>query len=210
MFKLFTFFLDLLFPRECLGCRQENTWLCQDCLNSIPLLNSKKGIIAATAFDNDLLREAVHSLKYSYIKDLGQPLGELLLKGFKKSPIAQRKFDFIIPIPLHKKRIKERGFNQAKLISQPLSDYLDCPINEKVLIRQKNTASQMTLRRADRLNNMKNAFIVKEEAINKRILLVDDVITTGSTLRNATLTLKKAGAEEVLTVVLAKDELEKR
>lgn len=163
--------------------------------------------MAAASFNNELLKEAVHSLKYSYIEELGRPLGELLLKGFKKSLIAQCKFDFIVPIPLHKKRFKERGFNQAKLISQSLSCYLNCPINKKVLIRRKNTASQMTLGRKDRLHNMKDAFIIGEEVVGKTILLVDDVMTTGSTLENAVQTLKHAGARQVSAIVLAQDEL---
>lgn len=205
--KITNFILDFLFPRACLGCQKEGVWLCQKCLNNIPLIKNKGGVVAAASFNNELLKEAIHSLKYAYIEDLGQPLGELLLVGFKKSPIARCKFDFIVPIPLHKKRFKERGFNQVKLISQSLSCYLHCPIDEKALIRRKNTASQMTLGRKDRLHNMKDAFIIGEEVVGKTILLIDDVITTGSTLQNATAVLKKAGAGKVAAIVLAKDEL---
>lgn len=202
------FIIDLLFPRECLGCREENTWLCNNCLNTIPLLNNTKaGIIAVAPYNNELLRKAIYALKYSYIQEIAEPLGGLLLAGYKKSSLGQSKFDFIIPIPLHKKRLKERGFNQARLIVRPLANYLHCPLDEKILIRQKNTVSQMTLGRKDRLVNTKNAFAAREKTVGKRILLVDDVITTGSTLRNATEVLKKAGASQVVAIVLARDEL---
>lgn len=204
------FIIDLLFPRECLSCRKEATWLCQECLNTIPLIENKaREIIAVASYNNQLLKEAIHALKYSYIEELARPLGELLLNGYKKSPLGQTKFDFVVPIPLHRKRLKERGFNQAKLIAEPLANYLHCPLGEKILIRQKNTASQMTLGRKDRLNNIKDAFIVKEEVVGKRILLVDDVMTTGSTLENAVQTLKQAGAHQVSAIVLARDELKK-
>lgn len=204
--KIFSFFLDLIFPRECLGCRKENTWLCQDCLDSIPLSKKQeKNIITNASYDNKLLRVAIHALKYSYIEQLAQPLGQLLLEGFKKSIKGTSSFDLIIPIPLHKKRFKERGFNQSKLIALPMARYLNCPVSEDVLIRRKNTTSQMTLNRVDRLKNVENAFAAKKSVINKKILLVDDVVTTGSTLHHATQALKNAGAKEVLAIVLARD-----
>jgi len=184
MFFIFRYILDVLFPVQCLGCKNYGRWLCDRCLDSI----------TDYSYHNPLLQKAIHAFKYKFVKDLAEPLSKLLLKRIDFD------YDFIVPVPLHSKRLRWRGFNQAELLARAIN-------NQKVvnaLVKTKNTKPQMELAGRQRKENIKNTFQCLVSLKNKTILLIDDVETTGSTLKECKGVLLKAGAKEVYCLTLAK------
>jgi ComF family protein len=146
------------------------------------------------------LREIIHHLKYSDRVSLARPLGDILKQCLEREPF---KGDVVIPVPLHRSRERRRGFNQAELIAKRLGR----PMNTRLLRRRKDTPSQTGLTRNERKRNLAAAFEVRGR-VNGTFIVVDDVYTTGSTMNEIARTLKRAGAErvEVLTVArVAKD-----
>ena len=140
------------------------------------------------------LREIIHHLKYSDRVSLANPLGGILKECLEREDF---KGGLIVPVPLHRSRERTRGFNQAELIAAQLG----LPVNTGLIRRRKNTPSQTGLTRNERRRNLAGAFEVRGP-VNGDIILVDDVYTTGSTMNEIARTLKRAGAErvEVLTV----------
>jgi ComF family protein len=140
------------------------------------------------------LREIIHHLKYSDRVSLAKPLGDILKECFEREPFSE---GLIVPVPLHPSRERRRGFNQAQLIAARLGR----PMNARLLRRRKNTPSQTGLSRSERKRNLASAFEVRGE-VTGSVIVVDDVYTTGSTMDEIARTLKRAGAErvEVLTV----------
>jgi ComF family protein len=140
------------------------------------------------------LREIIHHLKYADRVSLAKPLGSLLKDCLEREPF---KGGIVIPVPLYRRRERERGFNQAELIASGL----DRPMNSHLLRRRKNTPSQTGLSRNERKRNLAGAFEVRG-GVTGSVIVVDDVYTTGSTMNEIARTLKRAGAErvEVLTV----------
>lgn len=151
------------------------------------------------------LREAIHLFKYNGKKNLSTPLGDFLYDELK-TKIAFEKFEYIIPVPLHKIRLKERGFNQTLLISRRLSKNSKIPIITNVLKKKKPTPPQADLPLKDRKRNVRGAFFLKNphKIHGRRIILLDDVYTTGSTVNECSRVLKKAGAAEVTVFTLAR------
>ena len=117
--------------------------------------------------------------------------------------LAKKNFTLVTGVPLHKSRQKERGFNQSSLIAEKVADYLSIPFDENVLKRVKNTKIQSGLVRKERMKNIRGAFELVEDVKGKKVLLVDDVWTTGSTMRECVKVMKKNGAREVWGLVLA-------
>jgi len=213
---VFDFILDFLFPKKCVGCGKEGTWFCPACLSKISFCEvpfvrlggfSLEGLIAVAYFQ-DPLKEAIHALKYDGVRELSKPLSELLIKHLKDERLQFIKGSILIPMPLHKKRELQRGFNQAVLLAEEIGKKLNLKILENVLVKAKNTAPQMELKKEERRKNIKGAFAFvgdKKTVKGKIILLVDDVATTGSTLTECAKVLKRAGAKAIWGLVLAKD-----
>lgn len=230
--NIYNYILDIIFPINCLGCNQEGEWVCQKCLEKIlietvsfcphchgrstmgefcqkcQVTSIMNGIIVACSYENKLLQKIISHFKYKYITDLKNYLAEFLIK--KLSSTSLELLDFIIiPIPLHKKKLKYRGFNQAELLAQALSDNLKIPIYSDIIKRIKNTSSQAQLSPLKRRKNIKNAFMVNEGLsnnflLNKRVLLVDDVCTTSSTLEECARKLSTLNPKEIWGLVLAR------
>ncbi len=205
-------FLDILFPVECLGCGKEGEWLCGECQNKIrPEGHSLRGefldiIFTFYSYENELLKKLIHGLKYKFVEELGLPLGEILVRELKKVEGQIGRPDFIVPVPLHGKRLLERGFNQSELLALKISEYFGWAVENKVLTRSRRTASQVSLTEKSRKENVYGAFSVVNfsKVLNKKIVLVDDVTTTGATMEECAKALKQAGAREVLGVALTK------
>lgn len=229
--KIKEYLLDLVFPVQCLGCGQPNLYLCPGCLKSILLIDyfvcpvcrhpsangqtcpdcrsktNLDGLIYALNYDQSLVRKAIHAIKYSFIQDLMPIVAELLIKVLDQSRFHQDfSADVIIPIPLHRRKLAQRGFNQAELLAKILGQKYSWSINNKILQRTRSTRSQTGLARLKRLANVKNIFSVKapESIKNKNIILVDDVCTTGATLEEAAKILKQHGAAKVWAITLAR------
>jgi len=152
------------------------------------------------------LRESIHIFKFEKKISMHKPLGDLLvnyLKTHQKELIEET--DFIIPVPLHRKRLRARGFNQAQILCMYIGKYFNLPLNLD-LKRIKFTTPQVNLRREERLQNIKGAFEVKKPSgvVDKNLLLVDDVFTTGATVNECSKVLIKAGAKKVFVLTLAR------
>lgn len=223
----YDFLLDLIFPKFCVGCGIEGVWLCASCKKKIinvdkptcPSCNRLTdrgnfcrrcrpnsyltGVIVAAYYDEGPLKEAIHNYKYNYIFDLKNDLASILIESLKK---RWRKSALLIPVPLHKKRKAERGFNQAELLANVISKKQNIPILNNKLVRLKYTKQQVKLSGKKRRKNLSGAFVwIGNKEIDKKIvLLVDDVYTTGTTLQECAKVLKVAGAKEVWGLVLAK------
>lgn len=159
------------------------------------------GLLFIDHFQEGLLREAIHHLKYNRLKPLGPLLGRLLAKQLAKVELPPT--TLVVPIPLHTSRQRQRGFNQ----SAELAQVLPYRYRPELLARQRFTPPQAELNREQRLVNLSGAFIVltPSQVVDQTILLVDDVATTGATLDEAAKVLVAAGAKTVWAAVLAKD-----
>ncbi|MFA4889922.1 MAG: ComF family protein [Candidatus Omnitrophota bacterium] len=151
------------------------------------------------------LKELIHEFKYKNKDYLGGTLSKLISEFIKEYKIPLELIDYIMPVPLHQARLRQREFNQAQVLSRHIAEEFDKTMLENVLIRHKNTRTQTELEPQLRLSNVLGSFSVKNAAaINRRnILLIDDVLTTGATCSEAALALKNAGAGIVFALTLA-------
>jgi ComF family protein len=198
-------FVSLLFPELCAACRESlvanEHLLCMDCRYNLPYTNFhlQADNIVARQFWGKIPVEAAYSLyyfnkggniqnlmhqfKYKGIKQIGNLLGNIAGQQLIKNETFNN-VDYIIPVPLHKKRLRERGYNQSACFAEGLAEKLKAVVEENNLVRTTATETQTHKSRFARFENMKEVFVVRnpERLTNKHILLVDDVITTGSTL----------------------------
>lgn len=211
--KFVTPLLDLVFPPRCSGCgRVDTTWcdVCHQALRAVPIHVHRGEVTdllgaAASGIHQGKLQEAVQALKYNNVQHLAQILGMRLIDCLEQ---LNWSFDAVLPVPLHPQRLKTRGYNQAGLVAQVVSDHYHHPSLPDALTRIQFTRSQVGLNRAQRLLNVMDAFIAEPKWVsNKTIVLIDDVRTTGATLRACAAALQQAGAAGVyaLTVTVARD-----
>jgi ComF family protein len=243
--KYKNFFLDLFFPKFCLGCKKEGIYLCQDCRSLLDInefdyclcdknplrlaslargklsgkcqrCRNKKlsGLYFALPYkERELTRKLIYQFKYQpYLKELSETLASILIEHFV---ISQKNTDEIwdnsvlIPVPLHKNKLKERGYNQSEELAKELAKILKIPVISNCLIKIKSTAPQMELSKEEREKNLLNAFLIKNPstiARGKKVFLVDDVYTTGSTMEECANVLKTYGAKQVWGIALAREE----
>jgi ComF family protein len=154
---------------------------------------------------NDALSQAITLLKYEEITRLGNWFAGRLAEVISSEP-EKWEVDVVMPVPLHRERERERGYNQSYLIAHPLAKALVLPLEAKILIRTRNRPVPLLLSRTDRWRAVRGAYALREgrQVDNLRILLVDDVMTTGATLDSCARTLKKAGASVVLGLTVAR------
>lgn len=150
-----------------------------------------------------VMRRMINKFKFSRVFDLVGDLNEAMISFGNMEMLSKKKFDVVISIPLHKSKLRERGFNQSSLIAEKVAGYLLIPFDESILERVQNTKSQSGLKRLERVENIKGAFELIGDVRGKKVLLVDDVWTTGSTMRECTKVIKRNGAKEVWGLVLA-------
>lgn len=218
--------LSLLFPRLCYGCgnnllRNENL-ICTECYILIPRTNyhleannpveqlfwGRCKIEKAAAFSfynrDSRIRRLIHNLKYKGISDIGFELGKIYGQALAKSGFLEG-IDLIVPVPLHPSKIRIRGFNQAEIISDGISDAARIPVDAKTLERAGLSETQTKRSRYERWINVDGIFYNSDsEAIaGKHILLVDDVITTGSTIESCANELLKSEGVRVSVAALA-------
>lgn len=225
--KTWDYVLDFIYPKECVGCGKEGNWLCDNCRKKIVKIKTSycpfcrqitqkgqfcsncrrktalTGIIISAHYREGPLKEMIHAYKYDSIRALGQELAEIICERLKNNLPSGEKI--VIPIPLHSKKEKERGFNQALFLAQIISQKLNLPLEKNTLIRTKNTKAQIKLKKKERIKNMRRAFVcsLPQKVRGKTILLIDDVATTGTTLNEAAKILRKFGARQVWGVTIA-------
>ena len=197
-------------------------------LSPLPRDSVLSGLFAAASYEDVLVRNIIHFFKYPpFLKDLASPLALSIIAHFslvdKPSIPAQqiqepsasvkpqaafpKESTYVLcPIPLHNKRLRWRGFNHAEEIAKVLSEVLEIPMYSNVLIRTKNTPAQVAFNKQERIDHMKGVFRVQDaqSISHKKVLLVDDVYTTGATMEEAAKALKEAGAKQVWGVVVAR------
>lgn len=171
---------------------------CGRCRTNPPLFDQALSV----GYFEGPLREAVHQFKYRPCRALGKPLGEWMAKNVR----LRSDMDAIIPVPLHSRRLKYRGFNQALLLASCVSAMHNVPLLYDELLRVKETRPQVELKGDERISNVKDAFGIKNKFLlkEKKIVLVDDVFTSGATMNECARVLKDAGAVEVVTLTLAR------
>jgi len=152
-----------------------------------------------------IIMEAIHQFKYGHKLAVGEALG-VLMANFSFPFFDCQGYDLMLPVPLHIKKLRERGFNQSLLLARQLANKWTIPVDFSLLKRQKFTLSQTGLNKKEREENIRGAFVVsdKKKVTGKKIILVDDVYTTGATLNECAKTLRKAGAVEVAVLTLAR------
>ncbi len=171
------------------------THLCIECANNTPPWDQ----FVFYGIYEDLLKAII--LKYKFSADLS--LLPLLSQYLYNACLDLPAYDIILPMPRHDKRLKDEGFNHIVELCRPLANMLQIPLMQEALQRSRYTPPQSTLPANKRKNNPSKSFIAKNVA-NKNILLIDDIITTGSTLRHASTTLKSAGAKNIYIAVIAR------
>ncbi|MBU0672135.1 MAG: ComF family protein [Candidatus Margulisbacteria bacterium] len=198
--------LNLIFPPRCEVCKSDSKEaLCQTCFQDIKFMKPHLGIYSIAVYDG-ALRTAIHRFKFKGKKRLAEPLGIIMVKYLSQAPMLEMKeIDVIIPVPLHKKRLRQRGFNQAELLGNVLSRYYGTSL-VSALERVNNTQAQFDLPRQERFNNITGAFKVvdSQSVYNKRVLLLDDIYTTGATIAECSKVLKIAGAKRVEVMTLSR------
>jgi len=220
--------MDILFPRTCAVCSRWGEYLCSDCLNKLslnfkticpqcckPSINGithsrchrplgLDGLTASFAYKG-VVEALLRKFKYGLVSDISETLFNLVISYTYLSFLNSKNW-LVVPVPLHSSRLRWRGFNQAELLAQSLATYLELPYSSKILQRSRKTKVQSLLNGEERSLNMKDAFQLTQPKASLKgidILLVDDVWTTGSTLKEAAKPLKRAGAKSVWGLVLA-------
>lgn len=240
------FILDILFPKECLLCGKYGKWLCSSCEKKMIFPDTQvcpycekqvtefgktcrwcqkdfyrkkekrpvDALLICAKYDKETIAKLIHFFKYKFIQELYSNFAKLMIDCLRKNDLALP--ELIIPIPLHKVRLRQRGFNQSFLLAQNLGKNLtpgmDIPVRDDLLEKRKNTSPQMKIKSySERKKHLRGVFSVSnsKDVKGKTILLVDDVATTGATLFESALTLKEAGAKKVFAIVIARQEIKK-
>jgi ComF family protein len=192
------------FCRQCgipvAGLSLQGTGLCGRCLNKPPPYRKTRYGVHYEA----LLRDALIRFKFYGALHLSRTLSHILVETFDRH-FGSDEIDLIVPVPLHRRKLLERGFNQVAVLSARLAGSTGLPLDRFALRKVKDTPPQVGLRRAQRVANLRNSFAVRDSGKirGKSILLVDDVATTGSTIMEAAKTLMRGGASDVSALVLA-------
>jgi ComF family protein len=205
--------LDLLFPKRCVGCEEEGEFLCGHCemglMRSQPVVTvfDEGKVIACGSYHQDkLLRKLISLYKYKFSEEVADILLKLMVRVWAGMSHEFGEEVLVVPVPLHKSRQNYRGFNQSALLGRKLAgrfsslEFCDC------LERRRKGKVQAGLDKEERADNLAGAIGLRggSALVGARVLLIDDVTTTGSTLQECRRVLKKAGAEEVWALVLAR------
>ena len=158
-------------------------------------------LFAPFLYDGEI-RRAIHELKFANSPAYAKPIGDLVADALPPYYLYSD-YDMIVPVPLHPKRMEERGYNQAELIADTLSERLFVPMYDDVLFRIRDTKRQMTLSRSQRQENVEDAFLADNKSVSgKRVLLIDDIYTVGATVKACAKELLDKGAAEVSAIVV--------
>lgn len=218
---------ELLFPRSCLSCHREGHYLCRSCRQKIKRLGqicpvcqrptflgkthgrcrtrfSLDGLISLFPYQG-IIKTAIGQLKYQLVTDLRDELASLAASAWPLVLVKDNAFT-LTPVPLHPRRQRWRGFNQAEVLGQLLAKKLHWSFTNQLLVRTRYTQPQVDLKGKDRKKNVSFAFKPKRKSVlfPPRVIIFDDVWTTGSTLKECGRVLKKGGSQEVWGMTLAR------
>lgn len=228
--------LDLLFPQWCIGCGKGGSLICPTCQNTLAIVApplcprcgrpQASGVLCPSCINwqatsassgqaeidgirslyrfEGTTRKAVHQLKYRNIRALAEPLALLLNDYLANHPVPG---DVLAPVPLHPKRLKERGYNQSALLAAELGKLANLPVVDDCLVRQQATPPQArTATVEERRTNVAEAFTCSNDCLrNRQVILIDDVSTSGATLNACAAALKAGGAAVVWGLTVARE-----
>lgn len=231
MLDLFDQLIDLIFPPRCIICKNKSRkMICGACLSKVKFLKPPICSICGKPKDryfaedlcedcvkgdvpfamarsvvlyDGVIKEAVHKFKFEGKKSLASPLGRFLVTYLKQGDIPTGEIELIMPLPLSRQRENQRGHNQSKLLAEEISGCCLINLDNTSLKKIRDTTPQFELSRKERLLNVKGAFRCAPLA-GSNVLLVDDIYTTGATVREASSSLKAAGAGKVYVLTLAR------
>ena len=217
---------DLFYPPHCVACRARGAWLCDDCLSSVVALRpplcvrcgwpvASAGIcdacrqsrsqlsgVRSVSLHEGALRKGIHALKYGGVRVLAGPLADAMAKVWWREPFPAH---LIVPVPLHRARLRHRGHDQSLLLARELRARIGLPVRSDLLTRTRNTRSQVGLPSHERWANVSGAFHCAGPALRgANVLLVDDVLTTGATLEASAAALREGGAGDVWALTLTR------
>ncbi len=230
--KIISLFQDLIFPRFCVSCKREGEWLCQGCFDKFKITpqffcpvcyrdnengqvchgcqerSFLDGVASLSLYNDETTAQLIKMLKYEYVEEVGEIFAKLLKKSLEINKFKDffNQKDFLIPIPLHRDRYLERGFNQAEVIGGKWSEIVGASFVKDFLIRQRKTDPQAKLNGTARRQNLQGAFAVKNLPLPGKIILIDDVFTTGSTMQECAKVLKEAGVGEIWGLTVAREQ----
>jgi len=223
---MFRSIIDLFFPKVCYACyvhlQDSECYVCTSCRHNLPVTNyhlnanqavakvfyGRAKVEQATALlrfeKKSIVQQLIHNLKYRGYEEIGVFLGQWLGNELKELPTYQE-IDIVIPVPLHKKKYKKRGYNQVAKFGQEIAKALQADYNDTSLIKITNTTSQVTKKRFARWQSNYELFTLENAASieNKHILIVDDIITTGATLESCIQVLNKAKNVKISIATMA-------
>lgn len=225
--RLGTAALDLLFPSRCLGCGKEGGLICPACRSKLPAITPPichrcgmpqpdgelcsaclnyqhdiDGIRSPFRFEG-VIRQAVHQLKYNNLRHIADSLAGLLDDYLSANPIPG---EVLVPVPLHSRRLRERGYNQSHLLAKKLCKLTGLPVVADYISRKRQASPQTkTASVSQRRSNVAGAFICHGNLKGRKVILIDDVATSGATLDACAATLKSTGAASVWGLTIARE-----
>lgn len=221
MLKVLYDLLDLVYPNCCPVCGKAfvtgEEYICTSCELDLPMFYSNENIIdrfvgrievkdARSLFKfyhGGAVQKIIHSVKYKGDQQLGEYMGRMVIRHFQADG-AFANIDVVIPIPLHRSKLKSRGFNQSDTLAKGMAEALNVNLNNQSVVRTKKSSTQTRKNRAERWNNVSGVFQVKGDDLKgKNVLLVDDVITTGATLEACGEAIISGGANSISIVAVA-------
>ncbi|OGN96505.1 MAG: hypothetical protein A2Z77_07560 [Chloroflexi bacterium RBG_13_51_36] len=226
--RLIELAVDSFFPRRCVGCGKGGSLLCPECLEKLPRIlppfcprcgrpqasgivcpdcrrrkTEIDGIRSPFRFD-EVMRKAIHELKYRNLKAISSRLAELLADYVRANPVPGQ---VLVGVPLHPRRLRERGYNQSSLLARELGKRIGLPVVEDCLVRVRQAQPQVrAVDVEERRRNVAGAFVCRDEKSGgKQVVLIDDVCTSGATLESCAAALKNKGAASVWGLTLARE-----
>lgn len=224
-------FIDLLFPKKCLECGREGSYVCSSCIAKLKILSQVciecgrpsidgmthvgckrplglDGLIFVWPYGG-VIRKAILALKYKYAKQIADELAQYCILFLRKRYVILPPKSTLIPIPLYWYRENWRGFNQSEVIGKLISENMNWDFSKEVLVRKRLKTPQAKLKKEQRSQNILGAFSLnpKHNSLitdHRTLILFDDVLTTGSTLKEACKVLKRKGAKNVWGLTLAR------
>lgn len=203
--------LGLIYPNSCIFCTDivekgsEKDYICRRCSEELEFCVNGENENLASVFEyKGRTRDMIHRFKFGFHPEYAPKIADIMLCRLNSFDFST--YDFIVPVPMHPEKQRKRGYNQAELVAENVGKGTGVENCRNMLIRVKKTVPQIKLDRNGRAENVKNAFAVREKGFfkEKKIILIDDIYTTGSTAEECIRTLKEDGAEEVFVISVCK------
>ena len=211
--KVIKLAMDAIFPIRCIGCGAYDTYFCVSCLAEVKIKNDAElvgaiPVFSAANYSDKLIQRSLKVFKYGFVRDMAGPLAEVVRTYIDSIPVISsgllRGNPLLVPIPLHKKRLNWRGFNQSEILAEKISGTYGLEVRN-VLIRNKSIKPQADIEeRESRMNNVAGSFECPININGRNIVLVDDICTTGATLNECAKALAANGAGKISALVIAR------